>query len=149
MLPMQETRGQELLTPEQVRASLLARGIPEDIAQDMLVDYLMLKRPGHHTPAWWFKRAQWRIADGYRDEPTFPIAEPEMLGRVTQPLQLRLAIAWQALDRYADSRTSTGKGPRPATRLGQNKKKIKRWHGCPTKPWSKLRDYLALKSAKP
>ena len=129
------------MTPEQVRASLLARGIPEDTVQDMLVDYLTLKRPERHTPAWWFKRAQWRIVDGYRDEPTFPIADTETLGRVTQPLQLRLAVAWQELDRYADSRTSRGK------RTG--KKKIKRWHGCPTKPWSKLPDYLALKSAKP
>ena len=129
------------MTPEQVRDYLVAHQIDEDTAQEVALDYWLWKEPIRYPKSWAFKRALWRRVDTRRKEAQQPLsmADPT-LGRSTPALQLRLAEAWQKLDRYAQSRTA----PR-----GKTKKKLMRWHGYPSKPWLRLLDYLALKSERP
>ena len=131
------------MTTEQVRDYLVAHGIDEDTAQEVALEhFLWAGEPIRHPKTWAFKRALWRRVDARRKEAQQPLigqAIVDKRGHVPA-LQLRLTEAWQELDRYAASRTAP---------KGKNKKKIMRWHGLPSKPWPRLPDYLALKSAKP
>ena len=118
---------------------MVAHQIDEDTAQEVALDYWLWKgEPVRFPKSWAFKRALWRRADARRKEARQPlsVADPT-LGRSEPPIQLRLAEAWQELDRYA------------ASRGGRTKKKIMRWHGYPSKPWLRLPDYLTLKSERP
>ena len=98
------------MTPEALSAYLLSKGIPEDIAQSVIICYLVAGGPEtiRYPKAWAWRKAQWLKIDEARRPGGMTFAAkrrpqatelPTAL-RSKEPTPYRVAAARQELDRY-------------------------------------------------
>ena len=97
------------MTPEALSSYLLSKGIPEDIAQDVIIRYLVTGPDTIRYPkAWAWRKAQWLKIDETRRPGGMTFAAKRRSQTTELPLALhskeptpyRVAAARQELDRY-------------------------------------------------